>query len=66
MARPISVVSDFEFLRENGIDVIVTLSEWPLHKNIIRGIWFYQQDIPIADLTPPTQEQIRRIYFFCK
>ena len=64
MARPISVVSDFEFLRENGIDVIVTLSEWPLHKILLEEFGFVNKHIPIADLTPPTQEQIEEFIFF--
>ncbi|MCF6147239.1 MAG: protein phosphatase [Candidatus Kuenenia sp.] len=64
MARPISVVSDFEFLKENGIDVIVSLSEWPLHKTLLDEFGFVNKHIPIADLTPPTQEQIEEFISF--
>lgn len=64
MARPISVVSDFEFLKENGIDVIVSLSEWPLHKTLLDEFGFANKHIPIADLTPPTQEQIEEFISF--
>ncbi|MBM4054052.1 MAG: protein phosphatase [Planctomycetes bacterium] len=64
MARPMSGISNFEFLKESGIDVIVSLSEWPLHRTLLEEFGFINKHIPIADLTPPTQEQIEEFILF--
>jgi len=64
MAKPVSVVPEFEFLKENGIDAIVSLSELPLHKSIIEEFGFETKHIPITDLTSPTQEQIEEFIIF--
>lgn len=64
MARPVSIVPDLEFLKDNGIEAIVSLTELPLHKTLIEEFGFEYKHIPIADLTSPTQEQIEEFVTF--
>ena len=64
MARPMSVVADLEFLKDNGIEAIVSLTELPLHKTLIEEFGFEYKHIPIVDLTSPTQEQIEEFVTF--
>ncbi|NUO07976.1 MAG: dual specificity protein phosphatase family protein [Candidatus Brocadia sp.] len=64
MARPMPVVADLEFLKDTGIEAIVSLTELPLHKTLIEEFGFEYKHIPIADLTPPTQEQIEEFVSF--
>ena len=64
MARPVSVVSDLEFLKDNGIEAIVSLTGLPLHKTLIEEFGFEYKHIPVADLTSPTQEQIEEFVTF--
>ena len=64
MARPTSMVKDLEFLKDNGIDAIVSLTEIPLHKTLLEEFGFEYKHIPIADLTSPTQEQIEEFVTF--
>lgn len=64
MARPISIVSDLEFLKDNGIEAIVSLTELPLHKTLIEEFGFEYKHIPVVDLTSPTQEQIDEFVTF--
>lgn len=58
MARPASAVPDFEFLRELGIDAIVSLTEYPLQKAFIEEFGFEYKHVPVEDLTAPSLEQI--------
>ena len=39
MAKPASSVYDFEFLKENGFEAIVSLTEFPLNETLIED-WF--------------------------
>ena len=64
MARPMSMVADLEFLKDNGIEAIVSLTESPLHKTLIEEFGFEYKHIPIVDLTSPTQEQIEEFVTF--
>ena len=64
MARPMSMVADLEFLKDNGIEAIVSLTETPLHKTLIEEFGFEYKHIPIPDLASPTQEQIEEFVFF--
>ncbi|GAN33696.1 MAG: protein phosphatase [Candidatus Brocadia sp. AMX2] len=64
MARPLSIVADLEFLKDNGIEAIVSLTELPLPKTLIEEFGFEYKHIPIADLTSPTQEQIEEFVTF--
>lgn len=56
MARPLSVVTDLEFLKDHGIEAIVSLTELPLHKTLMEEFGFEYKHIPIVDLASPTQE----------
>lgn len=58
MARPMPMITDLEFLKDIGIEAIVSLTELPLHKTLIEEFGFEYKHIPIVDLTSPTQEQI--------
>lgn len=49
---------DFEFLRELGIDAIVSLTEYPLQKAFIEEFGFEYKHVPVEDLTAPSLEQI--------
>ncbi len=64
MGRPISIVTDLEFLKDNGIEAIVSLTEVPLHKTLIEEFGFEYKHIPVADFTSPTQEQIDEFLYF--
>ncbi len=64
MARPMSMVADLEFLKDNGIEAIVSLTEVPLHKTLIEEFGFEYKHIPIVDLSTPTQEQIEEFATF--
>ncbi|MFN3531967.1 MAG: dual specificity protein phosphatase family protein [Candidatus Brocadia sp.] len=64
MARPLSIVADLEFLKDNGIEAIVSLTELPLPKTLIEEFGFEYKHIPIADLASPTQEQIEEFVSF--
>lgn len=64
MGRPMSIVVDLEFLKDNGIEAIVSLTELPLHKTLIEEFGFEYKHIPVVDLTSPTQEQIDEFLLF--
>lgn len=57
MAQPASV-EEYEWLREQGIQFIVCLTETPPRRNWINDAGLFSLHIPIEDMTPPTQEQI--------
>ncbi|HHT9126182.1 MAG TPA: dual specificity protein phosphatase 23 [Candidatus Brocadiia bacterium] len=58
MARPASTIHDFESLRDDGIDAIVSLTENPLNKPLIEEFGFEYVHIPIEDLSVPTMDQV--------
>ena len=58
MAKPASSVYDFEFLKENGFEAIVSLTEFPLNKVLIEEFGFSVKHIPVRDFEAPTLEQI--------
>ncbi len=64
MARPMPIVADFEFLKDAGIEAVVSLTELPLHKTLIEEFGFEYKHIPIADLASPTHEQIEEFVDF--
>lgn len=64
MGRPMSIVADLEFLKDNGIEAIVSLTVLPLHKTLIEEFGFEYKHIPVADFTSPTQEQIDEFLSF--
>jgi atypical dual specificity phosphatase len=64
MARPLSIVADLEFLKDNGIEAIVSLTQFPLHKTLIEEFGFEYKHIPVPDFTSPTQDQIEEFLSF--
>ncbi|MCP4366083.1 MAG: protein tyrosine phosphatase [Planctomycetes bacterium] len=58
MARPSASVSDFEFLKDNDINAIVSLTEIPLNNVLIEEFGFEYKHVPVEDLTAPTMEQV--------
>lgn len=64
MAHPASTINDFESLRDDGIDAIVSLTENPLNKPLIEEFGFEYIHIPIEDLSVPTMEQIEDFIAF--
>ncbi len=66
MAKPASSVNDFEFLRENGFEAVVSLSEIPLSGMLIEEFGFTVKHIPIRDFEAPTLEQIEDFVIFAE
>ncbi len=66
MAKPASSVNDFEFLKDKGLEAIVTLTEHPLSKVLIDEFGFSVKHIPIRDFHPPTLAQIEEFVTFSK
>jgi len=66
MAKPASSVNDFEFLREEGLEAIVSLSEIPLSDVLIEEFGFTVKHIPIRDFEAPTLEQIESFVSFAE
>ncbi len=66
MAKPASSVNDFEFLREEGLEAIVSLSEIPLSEVLIEEFGFTVKHIPIRDFEAPTLEQISDFVTFAE
>ncbi|MGR3309792.1 MAG: dual specificity protein phosphatase 23 [Candidatus Brocadiales bacterium] len=67
MARPASTVNDFENLRDDGIDAIVSLTEDQLNQPLIEEFGFEYLHIPIEDLSVPTMDQIEDfVEFACR
>ena len=66
MAKPASSVCDFEFLKEKGLEAIVSLTEYPLSEVLIEEFGFSVKHIPVRDFQPPTLEQIEDFVSFAK
>ncbi len=64
MAKPASSVYDFEFLKDKGFEVIVSLTEFPLSEVLIEEFGFTVKHIPIRDFEAPTLEQIEDFVAF--
>ncbi|MBU6392172.1 MAG: dual specificity protein phosphatase family protein [Planctomycetes bacterium] len=64
MGRPMAIVADLEFLKDNRVESIVSLTELPLHKTLIEEFGFEYKHIPIPDFSTPTQEQIEEFVTF--
>ena len=66
MAKPASSVYDFEFLKDNGFEAIVSLSELPLSEVLIEEFGFTVKHIPVRDFGAPTLEQIEDFVAFAE
>lgn len=60
LARPVSQ-EEIEWLRSNGIDLLITLTEEKLPRNWIDGAGLMMIHEPVVDMEPPTLNQIDRI-----
>ena len=66
MGRPAASVADFEFLKDRGIDAIVSLTMSPLNQMILEEFGFRYKHIPVADFTAPTVDQIKEFAAFAE
>ncbi len=66
MAKPASSVYDFEFLKENDFEAIVSLTEFPLNEALIEEFGFSVKHIPVRDFEAPTLEQVRDFIAFAE
>lgn len=57
MARPESA-EELVWLRENGIELLVSLSEDPLRREWINEAGLLSIHVPVVDMEAPTQEQL--------
>jgi len=67
MARPGSAGSlaeDLAFLKIEGIEAIISLSETPLEKSLLRENGISYLHVPIDDFTAPTIEQVEQCMEF--
>jgi atypical dual specificity phosphatase len=58
MAKPAKLRTDLEFLKDQGIGLVITLTTAPLTRCFIDEFGFEYRHIPIRDFAAPTQEQI--------
>lgn len=66
MAKPASSVSDFEFLKDKGLEAIVSLTELPLSEVLTSEFGFSVKHIPVRDFEAPTLEQIEDFVVFAE
>ena len=64
MARPYDLVIDFEFLKDEGISAVVSLTESPLHAPFLEEFGFEYKHVPVEDFSAPTMEQIESFVDF--
>lgn len=58
MANPAKLRKDLEFLKDQGINLIISLTIAPLKKYFIEEFGFEYKHIPIRDFEAPTPEQV--------
>jgi atypical dual specificity phosphatase len=56
-ARP-DAPDDLVWLREQGIQLVVTLSEEPLPRSWVNDAGLFSMHVPIIDMHPPSQKQL--------
>ena len=59
LSRPSSAL-DFTWLRERGIQVVLSLSEDPPRRDWVNDAGLMVYHVPIVDMEAPTQEQLER------
>lgn len=57
MAQP-SQLEEYQWLREQGIQLVISLSEAPPHRTWINETGLFSMHLPIEDMQAPGQEQI--------
>ena len=60
MAWPSDLRRDLEFLREQGIGVVVSLTELPLKPALLEEFGIEYHHMPIPDFTAPSYAQVRQ------
>lgn len=57
MARP-SDLADFQWLREQGIQLVLSLTEDPPRRDWINEAGLFGMHVPVEDMHPPSQSQL--------
>jgi len=57
MAHPGSL-EEYQWLRDQGVQLVISLSETPPRRNWINDAGLFSMHIPVEDTTAPTQDQI--------
>jgi atypical dual specificity phosphatase len=57
LAQP-SSPEDLSWLRRNGIDVLVTLTEDPIRRDWVNDAGLLAVNVPVPDMEPPTERQL--------
>jgi len=60
MGRPVDTRQALEFLKDEEIDVVISLTETPLHQALIEEFGVECHHLPVRDFTAPTPRQIRK------
>ncbi|MBM4049232.1 MAG: protein phosphatase [Planctomycetes bacterium] len=66
MPRPGPGTADFEFLKDNGIEALVSLTETALRKSLVEEFGFEYLHVPVNDFTAPSLEQVEKFVAFVK
>jgi atypical dual specificity phosphatase len=59
MGRPRPGPTDFEFLKDEGVEAIVSLTEHALDPMIVEEFGFAYKHVPVRDFTPPSMPQVQ-------
>jgi len=60
MARPYDPATAMDFLTDEGVGTIVTLTENSLDETVVEGYGFTYHHLPIPDFAHPTAKQINK------
>ena len=50
--------ADLSWLRRNGVDVLVSLTEDPVRRDWVNEAWLMVVSVPVPDMEPPTDRQL--------
>lgn len=51
-------MSELRWLRDHGIQIVITLAEKPLRRDWVNDVGLMVVNMPVEDMTAPTQEQL--------
>ena len=57
MGRP-RALDELEWLRDQGIQLLMSLTEEPLRRDWINEVGLFAMHVPVEDLHPPSQKQL--------
>jgi len=66
MGNPYDLRKDLEFLKDQGITAMVSLTSTPLESSLIEEFGFDYLHIPIRDFSAPTMKQVDRFVEFAR